>query len=163
MKLSEVKTSIVVALMKSVTTQDENKAINVSKDVERQVEIIGKDAKHGKISGDAGPLGPIGIVMKKVGANPIPARKDITKMIKSDNDKFFNLFYNEYLRAGQKNIPIEKFKENYKRKDSGYLESKYLVTLMFNELKGREQKFLSLAFRYAKSISPNSSVHLKVF
>ena len=34
---------------------------------------------------------------------------------------------------------------------------------MFNELKGREQKFLSLAFRYAKSISPNSSVHLKVF
>ena len=128
-----------------------------------QGEIIGKDAKHGKISGDAGPLGPIGIVMKKVGANPIPARKDITKMIKSDNDKFFNLFYNEYLRAGQKNIPIEKFKENYKRKDSGYLESKYLVTLMFNELKGREQKFLSLAFRYAKSISPNSSVHLKVF
>ena len=42
MKLSEVKTSIVVALMKSVTTQDENKAINVSKDVERQVEIVGK-------------------------------------------------------------------------------------------------------------------------
>ena len=41
MKLSEVKTSIVVALMKSVTTQDENKAINVSKDVERQVEIFG--------------------------------------------------------------------------------------------------------------------------
>ena len=42
MKLSQVKTSIVVALMKSVTTQDENKAINVSKDVERQVEIVGK-------------------------------------------------------------------------------------------------------------------------
>jgi len=42
MKLSEVKTSIVVALMKSVTTQDENKAINVSKDVERQIEIVGK-------------------------------------------------------------------------------------------------------------------------
>ena len=42
MKLSEVKTSIVVALMKSVTTQDENKSINVSKDVERQVEIVGK-------------------------------------------------------------------------------------------------------------------------
>ena len=42
MKLSEVKTSIVVALMKSVTTQDEKKSINVSKDVERQVEIVGK-------------------------------------------------------------------------------------------------------------------------
>ena len=34
---------------------------------------------------------------------------------------------------------------------------------MFNELKGREQKFLSLAFRYAKSISETSSVHLKVY
>ena len=42
MKLSEVKTSIVVALMKSVTTQNEKKAINVSKDVERQIEIVGK-------------------------------------------------------------------------------------------------------------------------
>ena len=42
MKLSQVKTSIVVALMKSVTTQNEKKAINVSKDVERQIEIVGK-------------------------------------------------------------------------------------------------------------------------
>ena len=32
---------------------------------------------------------------------------------------------------------------------------------MINELKVRK-KFLSLAFRYGKSISPNSSVHLKV-
>ena len=58
---------------------------------------------------------------------------------------------------------IEKFTKNFKGKDSGYLESKYLVTLMFNELKGREQKFLGFAYRYAKSISPNSSVHLKVY
>ena len=42
MKLSEVKKSIVVALMKSVTTKNEKKAINVSKDVERQIEIVGK-------------------------------------------------------------------------------------------------------------------------
>jgi len=42
MKLSQVKTSIVVAFMKSVTTQDEKKAIHVSKDVERQIEIVGK-------------------------------------------------------------------------------------------------------------------------
>ena len=42
MKLSQVKTSIVVALMKSVTTQGEKEAINVSKDVERQIEIVGK-------------------------------------------------------------------------------------------------------------------------
>ena len=34
---------------------------------------------------------------------------------------------------------------------------------MFNELKGREQKFLSLAYRYAKSESEDSAVHLKVY
>ena len=128
-----------------------------------QGEIIGKIAKHGKISGDAGPTGPIGIVMKKVGATPIPPRKQVTQMIKSNRSNFFKLFYNEYLRANQKNIPLKQFEQNFRGKDSGYLESKYLVTLMFNELKGREQKFLSLAFRYAKSISANSSVHLKVY
>ena len=80
-----------------------------------QGEIIGKSAKHGKISGDSGPSGPI------------------------------------------------KFTKKFKGKNSGYLESKYLVTLMFNELKGREQMFLSLAYRYAKSISATSSVHLKVY
>ena len=128
-----------------------------------QGEIIGKVAKHGKISGDGGSTGPIGIVMKKVGAKPIPPRKDVTRMIKSNYNNFMKLFYNEYLRAGQKNIPLKQFEQNFKGKDSGYLESKYLVTLMFNEIKGREQKFLSLAFRYAKSISANSSVHLKVF
>ena len=128
-----------------------------------QGEIIGKVAKHGKISGDGGPTGPIGIVMKKVGAKPIPPRKDVTRMIKSNYNNFMKLFYNEYLRAGQKNIPLKQFEQNFKGKDSGYIESKYLVTLMFNEIKGREQKFLSLAFRYAKSISANSSVHLKVF
>ena len=128
-----------------------------------QGEIIGKVAKHGKISGDGGPTGPIGIVMKKVGATSIPPRKQVTQMIKSNRSNFFKLFHNEYLRAGQKNIPLKQFEQNFRGKDSGYLESKYLVTLMFNELKGREQKFLSLAFRYAKSISANSSVHLKVY
>jgi len=128
-----------------------------------QGEIIGKVAKHGKISGDAGPTGPIGIVMKKAGATPIPKRKDIERMIKSERKNFFKLFYNEYLRAGEKKISLKQFETNFKGKDSGYLESKYLVTLMFNELKGREQKFLSLAYRYAKSVSKTSSVHLKVY
>ena len=129
-----------------------------------QGEIIGKSAKHGKISGDSGPSGPIGIVMKKSGATSIPPRKDITTLIKRDKDKFFQMFFNEYLRAGETGVDtIEKFTKKFKGKDSGYLESKYLVTLMFNELKGREQMFLSLAYRYAKSISENSSVHLKVY
>ena len=129
-----------------------------------QGEIIGKTAKHGKISGDAGPAGPIGIVMKKSGATSIPPRREITTLIKRDRDEFFQMFFNEYLRAGETGVDtIEKFTKKFRGKDSGYLESKYLVTLMFNELKGREQTFLSLAYRYAKSISANSSVHLKVY
>jgi len=127
-----------------------------------QGEIIGKTAKHGKISGDAGPTGPIGIVMKKSGATSIPPRREITALIKRDKNKFFQMFFNEYLRAGETGVDtIEEFTKKFTGKDSGYLESKYLVTLMFNEIKGREQKFLSLAYRYAKSISSESSVHMK--
>ena len=128
-----------------------------------QGEIIGKSAKHGKISGDGGPKGPIGIVMKQVGADPIPARKEVTTMIRRERDKFFDLFYNEYVRSGGK-VKKEEFIKNYDKKDTGYVESKYLGTLMLNNLKGREQKFLSLAFAYAKSsVKGKSSVHLKAY
>ena len=78
-----------------------------------QGEIIGKTAKHGKISGDGGPTGPIGIVMKQVGAEPIPARKEITAMIRKERNKFFDLFYNEYVRSGGK-IKKEEFIKNYR-------------------------------------------------
>ena len=50
------------------------------------------------------------------------------------------------------------------KKDTGYIESKYLGTLMLNNLKGREQKFLTLAFAYAKSaVKGKSCVHLKAY
>ena len=128
-----------------------------------QGEIIGKTAKHGKISGDGGPNGPIGVVMKEIGADPIPARKEVTTMIRRERDKFFELFYGEYVRSGGK-VSKEEFIGNYKGKDTGYLESKYLGTLMLNNIKGREQKFLSLAFAYAKSsVKGKSCVHLKAF
>ena len=128
-----------------------------------QGEIIGKSAKHGKISGDGGPTGPIGIVMKQVGADPIPARKKITAMIRRERNKFFDLFYNEYVRSSGK-VKKEEFIKNYDKKDTGYIESKYLGTLMLNNLKGREQKFLTLAFAYAKSaVKGKSCVHLKAY
>ena len=58
----------------------------------------------------------------------------------------------------------EEFIANYDKEDIGYIESKYLGTLMLNNLKGREQKFLSLAFAYAKSsVKGKSCVHLKVY
>jgi hypothetical protein len=128
-----------------------------------QGEIIGGKAKHGKISGDAGSSGPIGLVMMAAGANPIPRRKEIEGIIKKDIDKFMQMFHKEYQQSGEKNMSIEEFTKKLKGKNSNWLESKYLVTLMFNELKGKEQKFLELAYRYAKSESKQSAVHLKVY
>ena len=52
---------------------------------------------------------------------------------------------------------------NLSNKDSGWLESKYLVCVLFSNIKGKEQLFLSRAFKYAKSQSDDSCVHLKVF
>ena len=127
-----------------------------------QAEIIGKQAKHGKLSGDSGANSPIGKVLTGAGAEPIPPRKEITNMIKRENDKFFELFYGEYLAAGEDSkVTLEEFKKKLGKKDSNWLESKYLVTFMFNRLSGKEQKFLSLAYRYAKSESEDSCVHLK--
>ena len=58
-----------------------------------QGEIKGKKANHGKISGGGWPDGPLGRIMKQVGADPIPARKEITAMIRRERDKFFAMFY----------------------------------------------------------------------
>ena len=101
--------------------------------------------------------------MNAAGANPIPQRISIARIIKSDIDKFMQMFHNEYQQSGEKDMSLAAFTKKLKGKNSNWLESKYLVTLMFNELKGREQKFLSLAYRYAKSESEDSAVHLKVY
>jgi len=83
-------------------------------------------------------------------------------MIKRENDKFFEMFYSEYLSAGEDSkVTLDDFKKKLGKKDSNWLESKYLVTFMFNRLSGKEQKFLELAYRYAKSESEDSCVHLK--
>lgn len=127
-----------------------------------QAEIIGNKAKHGKLSGDSGIASPIGKILEKVGVRDFPSRKEITKMIKKENNKFFEMFYSEYLSAGEDSkITLNNFKKQLGRKDSNWLESKYLVTHVFNRLKGKEQKFLELAYRYAKSESEDSCVHLK--
>ena len=51
-----------------------------------QAEIIGKTAKHGKLSGDGGDKSPIGLVMKSIGAKSIPKREDVTAMIRFKKD-----------------------------------------------------------------------------
>ena len=128
-----------------------------------QGEIKGKKANHGKISGGGGPDGPLGRIMKQVGAAPLPEQKKISSMIRKERDRFFELFYNEYVRSGGK-VKKEEFIKNYDKKNTVGIVSKYLGTLMLNNLKGREQKFLTLAFPYAKSsVKGKSCVHLKAY
>ena len=81
---------------------------------------------------------------------------------RSDYD-FFKDFYNYYSQLTQKPVPLKNFISNLSNKDSGWLESKYLVCVLFSNIKGKEQLFLSRAFKYAKSQSDDSCVHLKVF
>ena len=127
-----------------------------------QAEIIGGKAKHGKLSGDSGIDSPIGKVLQGVGIREFPTRTEITNLIKRENDKFFEMLYAEYLNAGEDSkVTLDDMKKKLGKKDSNWLESKYLVTFMFNRLKGKEQKFLELAYRYAKSESEDSCVHLK--
>ena len=127
-----------------------------------QAEIIGGKAKHGKLSGDSGITSPIGKVLQAAGVREFPTRTEIANLIKRENDKFFEMLYAEYLNAGEDSkVTLDDMKKKIGKKDSNWLESKYLVTFMFNRLKGKEQKFLELAYRYAKSESEDSCVHLK--
>ena len=127
-----------------------------------QAEIIGGKAKHGKLSGDSGINSPIGKVLQGVGVREFPTRTEVTNMITREKDKFFEMLYAEYLNAGEdSSVTLDDMKKKLGKKDNNWLESKYLVTFMFNRLQGKEQKFLELAYRYAKSESEDSCVHLK--
>jgi len=126
-----------------------------------QCEIIGKTAKHGKVSGGDGPKSMMGMMMTQVGATALPVQKDIIDMYRNRYDEFVNAFFGEYQKAGQKD-DFDTFKINLKTKDDNWSVSKYLATLVFNNVKGKESAFINAMLRYAKSESAESAVHLKV-
>ena len=127
-----------------------------------QAEIIGKAAKHGKVSGGQGASSPMGKVMKLAGAKPLEDQKQLVQMFRKNKDGFMKKWYDEYNKSPNAKLTLDKFKELAKNKDDNWAVSKYLVTSIFNSLKGKEQKFLTLMFRFASSQSANSAVHLKV-
>ena len=122
-----------------------------------QCEIIGKTAKHGKVS-----EGMIDTLMQKVGANPLTFKADLLKLWRKDNQKFYEQMYALYMTIGEEAMDLNTFITNLKGKDDNWLTSKYMVMDVFTKVKGKEQQFLNLLIRYAKSESPNSCVHLKV-
>jgi hypothetical protein len=122
-----------------------------------QCEIIGKTAKHGKVS-----EGMIDTLMQKVGAKPLTLKADLLRLWRKDNQKFYEQMHALYMTTGEPAMDLKTFISNLKGKDDNWLTSKYMVMDVFTKVRGREQEFLNLLIRYAKSESPNSCVHLKV-
>lgn len=125
---------------------------------EFQCEILGKSAKHGKVSQTQ-----IRNILNIAGGKSFEERKQLFIDLNKDRDSFLQKFYYEYSNSKlTKSMPFNKFEEGLKGKNDEWLVSKYMVTQVFNNAVGKEQKFLDLLFRYAKSASPTSAVHLKV-
>lgn len=127
-----------------------------------QAEVIGKSAKHGKVSGGAGSTSLMGQMMIQAGATPIEDQKTLVALFRRDKEAFMQKWYAAYQQSPNPKMTYDEFIDAAKSKDDNWAVSKYLVTTLFHNIKGKEQAFLSLMFRYASSASPNSAVHLKV-
>lgn len=136
-----------------------------------QAEIgSGNKAKHGKVSGGKGASSLMGQMMVQAGATPIEDQAPLIRLFRSNRDSFNQKWYAAYSKSPNKSLTYDQFlaeieKDNLPRgatRDDNWCVSKYLVTTLFNNIKGKEQAFLSLMFRYASSASPDSAVHLKV-
>ena len=125
---------------------------------EFQCEIIGKKAKHGKVS-----QGPMRKILNLAGGKSFEERNGLFGELSKNRDYFFQKFYKEYNDSKlTKKMAFSKFEEMLKDKKPEWLVSKYMVTQVFNYAKGKEQKFAELLIRYAKSSSPTSAVFLKI-
>jgi len=123
-----------------------------------QCEIIGKDAKHGKVS-HGGIDSALYATVRKTTEN----RTELENYIKKDLDGFLDKFYNVYSTAINNPLNRDEFMSNIKKKKFDWLVSKYYVTTIFSMIKGKEQEFMALLYRVAKSESKLSAVHLKAF
>jgi hypothetical protein len=122
-----------------------------------QCEVIGKKAKHGKVS-----HGGIDSALYATTRNKTEARKTLEAEIKKDREGFLDKFYGFY--SGEVTNPVDRqeFSKKLASKNVEWLVSKYYVTTIFTMIKGREQDFMSSLYRVAKSESADSAVHLKV-
>lgn len=121
-----------------------------------QCEIVGKKAKHGKVS-----YGGISDAMKNAVGRPLTQKKVIEQMLKNKPDMFYDNFWKNYAMTSEKDSK-ETLMANLQKKDFEWNVSKYMVLELFTAIKGREQQVLDYLVRIAKSQTKNSAVHLKV-
>ena len=121
-----------------------------------QCEIVGKKAKHGKVS-----FGGISDAMKEATGRPLTSKKTIEQMLKRKPDMFYDNFWKNYSMTTEKDDK-ETLMANLQKKDFEWQVSKYMVLELFTAINGREQQVLDYLVRIAKSQTKNSAVHLKV-
>jgi len=121
-----------------------------------QAEIGGKKAKHGKVS-----QGNIDNVLFELTGKKLHDRKLLETEIKGSRDVFLNRFFSMYASGVDRPVNKENFIDELSGKSVEWLVSKYYVVSIFTMVKGREQKFMEGLYRYAKSQSKLSAVHLK--
>ena len=121
-----------------------------------QCEIIGKKAKHGKVS-----FGGISDAMKDAVGRPLTNKKVIEQLLLKNPQQFYDNFWKNYSMTTEKESKDELFK-NLQKKKFEWQVSKYMVVELFTAIKGREQQVLDYLVRIAKSQTKNSAVHLKV-
>lgn len=124
---------------------------------EFQCEIIGKSAKHGKVS-----FGKIQEILRDVGAPQLEDRNDIRREWREDKSKLSAKWHGLYSQTKEQKMTLAEFNEKVSDKDDNWATSKYLVNQLFLNIKGKEQEFLAGIYRYAKSQSTTSAVHLKL-
>ena len=121
-----------------------------------QAEIGGKKAKHGKVS-----QGNIDNILFELTGKKLHDRKLLETEIKGSRDVFLNRFFSMYASGVDRPVNKENFIDELSGKSVEWLVSKYYVVSIFTMVKGREQKFMEGLYRYAKSQSKLSAVHLK--
>lgn len=121
-----------------------------------QCEIIGKKAKHGKVS-----YGGISDAMNDAVGRELTSKKTLEALHKKDPKTFFKQYYQKYSKT-YKPVSEKEFMSNLKGKSVDWLMSKYMVTELFTSIKGKEQQVFVDLFRNAKSQSKNSAAHLKI-
>ena len=121
-----------------------------------QCEIIGKKAKHGKVS-----FGGISDAMKEATGRPLTNKKVIEQMLKNKPEMFYDNFWKNYSMTSEKDSK-DTLVANLQKKPFEWQVSKYMVLELFSAIKGREQQVLDYLVRIAKSQTKNSAVHLKV-
>ena len=123
-----------------------------------QCEIIGKKAKHGKVS-----YGGISDAMKDAVGRPLTNKKIVEQLLKKNPVMFYEQFWKYYVMTSVKQSDSkEELIANLEKKGFEWSVSKYMVLELFTSIKGREQQVLDYIVRIAKSQTKNSAVHLKV-